>query len=166
MHQRTSHAAPGLTRRQLLSGAGAVAAAGVFSAVAARRTAAGATLPLAELGPQPADLPVRQYAWTHRLRRDEYGNPVAPRFDRLLFFDVRGRPTPAHAALLELRLRTLERRFEWGPGGLLFTVGYGPEYFEEALGVTSPVPRATRLSSFESPAIDRHHLCLHLVSRV
>jgi hypothetical protein len=64
--------------------------------------------------------------------------------------------------LLESRLRDLERSFRWGPEGLLFTVGYGPEYFTKVLGVAAPLPRATSLSSFESPAIDSYHLCLHL----
>ena len=63
---------------------------------------------------------------------------------------------------MEARLRTLERHFRWGPGGLLFTVSYGPEYFARVLGVASPLPRATSLSSFESPAIDSYHVCIHL----
>lgn len=160
--QSNSETAATLTRRRLLTGAGAAAAAGVLTAISARRAAAAGAPPAVALGTQPPGLPARQHAWAHTLRRDESGNPLAPRFDRLLFFDVRGRPTPAHAALLESRLRTLERRFDWGPDGLLFTVGYGPEYFENVLGVASPVPRATRLASFESPAIDSYHVCLHL----
>jgi hypothetical protein len=89
---------------------------------------------------------------------------VAPRFDRLLFFNVRGRPTPAYAALLESHLRTLERSFHWGPEGLLLTVSYGPEYFTRALKMASPITSATGLSSFESPAIDSYHVCVHLAS--
>jgi hypothetical protein len=160
---RNSEAAVALTRRQLLTGAGALAGAGIATAVAARRAVAGTPPAPVALGRQPTGLPTRQYAWAHSLRRDEFGNPLAPRFDRLLFFDVRGRATSAHAALLESRLRTLERRFRWGPDGLLFTVGYSSAYFERVLGLKrSPVPRATGLSSFESPLIDDHHVCLHL----
>ena len=62
----------------------------------------------------------RQFAWTETLSRDADGNPVAPRHDRLLMFDVNGRPGTDHARLLEAALRTLERRYRWGPGGLLF----------------------------------------------
>lgn len=153
-HERTT-ALDGLTRRRFLSAAGAVGAAGLLA-----RTA----IPDVALGSQPPGLPARQHAWERWLHRDGFGNPLAPRFDRLLFFDVRGRPTPAHAKLLESRLRELERRFRWGPDGLLFTVSYGPRYFTEALGVPSPIAPATALSSFESPAIDRHMLCLHLAS--
>ena len=115
-----------------------------------------------KLGTQPAMLPLSQHAWEVGLSRDAYGNAVAPRFDRLLFFDVRGSATPASARLLEASLRTLERRFPWSHAGLLFTAGWGPAYFEQVLGVDSPIPRARALSEFELPAIDDYHLCLHL----
>lgn len=151
-----------LTRRRFLVGAGASVAATALNGIASKRARANPVLPRVALGAQPAGLPVRQHAWTEWLRRDQFGNPIAPRFDRLLFFDVRGRPTPGHALLLESRLRRLERRFVWGPQGLLFTVSYGPDYFTRVLGVPSPIRRATRLSSFESPTIDHYHVCVHL----
>jgi hypothetical protein len=162
MHHHNSEAAAALTRRRFLTGAGAVAVASVVTAVSARRAAAEAPLAPVALGAQPPGLPARQHAWMRFVRRDEFGNPVAPRFDRLLFFNVRGRPTRQYSLLLESRLRDLERSFRWGPEGLLFTVGYGPEYFTKVLGTAAPLPRATSLSSFESPAIDSYHLCLHL----
>lgn len=118
-------------------------------------------VPPVSLGFQPAGLPKRQHAWSATLGSDSYGNPRAPRFDRLLFFDVNGRPTPAHARLLETALRALERRWRWGPSGLLFTAGWGFDYFERTLGVRSPIPEAKRLSDFELPAIDHYDLCLH-----
>ena len=114
------------------------------------------------LGSQPAGLPARQHAWTATLARDAHGNPVAPRFDRLLFFDLDGSPSAAAARVLEEALRTLERRYPWGPSGLLFTAGWGPGYFERALGVASPIPKAKGLSLFELPAIDDYDLCLHM----
>ncbi|HEX3618392.1 MAG TPA: hypothetical protein VHU61_17735 [Solirubrobacteraceae bacterium] len=162
MERHSTDAAAALTRRRFLTGAGAVAAVGVVTAVSARRAAADAARSPLTLGSQPAGLPARQHAWTASLRRDEFGNPVAPRFDRLLFFDLRGRPSAHSRLLLESQLRVLERRFHWGPEGLLFTVGYAPEYFTEVLGMPSPVERATKLSNFESPAIDAFHVCVHL----
>ena len=120
-----------------------------------------ADVPNVALGGQPAGLPMRQHAWVETLRVDDVGNPIAPRFDRLLFFDVKGRPNAAYVRLLEAALRTLERLYRWGPSGLLFTVGWAPAYFERVLGVSSPIPAATGLSSFESPAIDDYDLCLH-----
>jgi hypothetical protein len=114
------------------------------------------------LGGQPAHLPARQHAWAAALERDRNGNTLAPRYSRLLLFDVKGSPTPAHARMLEAALRTLERTYAWSPRGLLFTAGWAPGYFENLLGVPSPIPSARALSDFELPAIDEYHLCLHL----
>lgn len=153
-----------LTRRRFIIGATAVAAGGAAVGVGLDRALTNTARPLApvELGTQPAGLPERQHAWTETLTRDQDGNPIAPRFDRLLFFDIKGSPTPAHARVLEAALRTLERSFPWRPSGLLFTIGWGPGYFERALDVASPIPRAKRMSDFELPAIDNYDLCLHL----
>ena len=150
-----------LTRRTFLTGASAVAAGGLAAALRARRAFATSGVSVLTLGSQPPGLPARQHAWVASLSVDSVGDPIAPRFDRLLFFDVRGRPTPAYARLLEAALRTLERRYPWGPDGLLFTAGWGPAYFRRVLGIASPIPTATGLSNFESPAIDEYHLCLH-----
>jgi hypothetical protein len=162
---------PRLSRRRFLLGAGAAAVAGGAAAGGVEAGspagsspthAVSATVPDVSLGAQPAGLPAEQHAWEVGLSVDAHGNPVAPRFDRLLFFDVRGRPTPAYARLLEASLRTLERRFPWSHRGLLFTAGWSPDYFERVLGIASPIPRAQALSDFELPAIDGYHLCLHL----
>jgi len=151
-----------LSRRRFLTG-GSALAAGLLTGIRARSArGASSAIPPVSLGAQPGGLPARQHAWGATLSRDHFGNPIAPRFDRLLFFDVVGTPTPAYAQLLEAALRTLERRYPWGPRGLLFTAGWGPAYFADVLGVASPVPAATALAPFESPAIDRYHLCLHL----
>jgi hypothetical protein len=165
-----------LTRRRFLAGGAAAAAAGA-AAVAVDRVAAGqgqssqtqgsgdgvgTEARAVPLGSQPAGLPTRQHAWTETLSRDADGNPVAPRFDRLLLFNVEGKPTLASAHTLEAALRRLERRYRWGPGGLLFVTGWGPSYFERTLAVASPIPRARALSDFELPAIDDYDLCLHL----
>lgn len=153
-----------LTRRRFIAGASMLAAGGLAAGAGIARASGRRGIPAVELGRRPAGLPIEQHAWGRSLALDGHGNPIPPRFHRLLFFDVRGRPTAAHVRLLESRLRALERRFQWGPGGLLFTVSWGPRYFTEVLGVPSPVPRATRMSSSESPAIDDYHLCLHLAS--
>jgi dye decolorizing peroxidase len=114
------------------------------------------------LGPQPGGLPARQHAWDGVLSRDEHGNAVAPRHARLLLLDVRGKPTPQSARTLEAALRTLERRFPWGPSGLLFVAGWGPHYFEDVLGTSSPVPHPKALATFELPKLDAYDVCLHL----
>ena len=163
-----------LTRRRFLLGAGtavgAAAGAGVGAGSDRALTAGPADRPTARrvpevtLAAQPAGLPARQHAWTEYLAVDRQGNPLPPRFDRLLFFDVIGIPTPACARLLEAALRTLERTFQWTPSGLLFTAAWGPAYFTDVLGVASPIPPARALSDFEQPVIDDYHLCLHIAS--
>jgi hypothetical protein len=152
-----------LTRRRFLLGAGTAAGVAVVG-VGVDRALSRSPRPLASvaLGSQPGGLPARQHAWAATLARDVDGNPVAPRFDRLLFFNVEGTPTPAHATVLEAALRTLERRYAWGPSGLLFTASWAPAYFERVLRISSPIPRAKGLSDFELPAIDDYDLCLHL----
>jgi hypothetical protein len=152
-----------LTRRRFVLGAAALAAGGAAAGVAIEQSSGrpAPVVPHVPLGRQPDGLPARQHAWTATLPRDADGNPVAPRYDRLLFFDVNGGPTPAHARLLEAALRTLERSYRWGPDGLLFTAGWGTGYFERTLRVSSPIPRAQGLSEFELPAIDDYDLCLH-----
>ena len=153
-----------LNRRRFLLGAAAVAAGGTAAGIGLDRalTSRGTSIPTVALGRQPFGLPPRQHAWTAALARDSDGNPVSPRFDRLIFFNVEGSPGPAHARVLEAALRTLERTYRWGPSGLLFTAGWGPGYFERSLRVPSPIPHAMGLSDFESPAIDDYDLCIHL----
>jgi hypothetical protein len=153
-----------IDRRGFLVGASALTAGVAVGARASRALAddRGHVVEDVELGSQPVGLPSRQHAWAEASSHDANGAPISPRFDRLLFFDVRGRPDPVYARVLEAALRTLERRYRWGPGGLLFTAGWAPDYFDHVLGIGAPIPRATGLSSFESPSIDRYHLCLHL----
>jgi dye decolorizing peroxidase len=153
-----------LTRRRFLAGAGVAAGAAGAGTAAAVLTARAPGLPGVPLGSQPAGLPARQHGWTAYLAADAHGNPVPPRFARLLFFDVNGAPAPGYARVLEAALRALERGFGWSPSGLLFTAAWGPSYFSGVLGVAAPVPAATALSLFEQPAIDDYHLCLHLAS--
>jgi deferrochelatase/peroxidase EfeB len=153
----------GFTRRRFVSSASALVAGCATVGLGAKRALAGPRTKLLPLGSQPNGLPKRQHAWGDYLAKDAYGNATAPNYDRLLFFHVRGTPTPAHARLLESRLRTLERHFPWNHSGLLFTVSWGPSYFR-LLGVHSPIPKATKLSTFEHPAIDDYDVCIHLAS--
>jgi dye decolorizing peroxidase len=147
-----------LTRLAFLGAtAGALAGARLDQPAAGERTTVA-------LGGQPAGLPARQHAWNATLAIDEHGNPVAPRFDRLLFFDLLDKPTEQDVRRLEASLRALERAFSWGPRGLLFTIGWGPHYFEHVLGVPSPIPAPKELSDFELPSFDEYDLCLHLAA--
>ena len=153
-----------LNRRRFLLGSAAVVAGGTAAGIGLDRalTSRGKPIPTVRLRRQPSGLPPAQHAWTATLARDSDGNPISPRFDRLVFFNVESNPGPAHARVLEAALRTLERSYEWGPSGLLFTASWGPGYFERSLHVPSPIPQAMGLSDFESPTIDDYDLCIHL----
>ena len=153
-----------ITRRRFLAGAGGIAAAALAAGVVIEQSAKGSDVPLARLPALIPGLPERQHAWNAALSQDQYGNPIPPRHDRLLFFDVRGTPSPRYARLLEAELRLIEHSHPWTPQGVLFTAGWSPGYFERVLGVQSPIPRARRMSNFESPTIDTFDLCLHLAS--
>jgi len=151
-----------ITRRKLLAAAAGVTAGGVVAGCGLTASPNGsARADAVSLGRQPAGLPARQHAWTATLARDEHGNPIAPRFDRLLFYDLEGPPTREDARALEAVLRALERAYPWGPNGLLFTAGWGPSYFERGLKIASPIERPKGLSSFELPTLDDYALCLH-----
>jgi hypothetical protein len=154
-----------LTRRRFIAGGTALVVGGGAAGLAgcgSSKPAAGHAIAAVALGAQPTGLPSRQFAWTDTLARDADGNPVAPRHDRLLMFDVNGRPGTDHARLLEAALRTLERRYRWRPDGLLFAAAWGVPYFTRALKRPSPIPVARALSDVELPAIDGYDLCLHL----
>lgn len=150
-----------LTRRRFLRlGLGALALDAALASPAAalwRRVAAAQAG-----GARPAALPARQFAWNATLARDAFGNPVPPLHDRLLFFDVRRPARAASARELEAALRALERALPWGPGGVLFAVGWSPGYFSRVLGARPPIPRPAALSSFENPVFDDYDMCLHL----
>ncbi len=149
-----------VTRRRFLGG-GAVAAGAAAALVAVDRAVRAPPPRPVGLGAQPPGLPDAQHSWDGTLARDRFANAIAARHDRLLLFDVVGRPGVAHMTVLEAALRSLERRFAWGPHGLLFALGWSPGYFAR-LGVDSPVPRARALSDFELPTIDTFDACLHL----
>ena len=142
--------------------AAAALALGGGGVAALERLLRGRTEAEVPLGAQPLGLPVRQHAWNATLARDEHGNPVAPRFQRLLLFTLERRPSAEDVRRLEAALRALERRYPWSPRGLLFTVGWGPGYFERVLNVRSPIEWPRPLSSFELPTLDDYDLCIHL----
>ncbi len=148
-----------LSRRRFLATAAGVVAGG---GTAARGLAALTGRDTVPLGAQPAGLPSRQFGWVDSLAKDGHGNAISPRFDRLLMFDLLGAPSASGVRTLEASLRTLERLYPWGHEGLLFTVGWGPHYFEHALGIPTPVEHAKGLSDFELPTFDNYDLCLHL----
>jgi len=150
-----------LSRRRLLLGAGAAAGLGaVAGAGAGIREALGAgkaaAAPVADVppGPQPAALPARQHAWDAYLAADPLGNPVSPKFDRLLFFDVIGDPSPAYARLLEAALRTLERNYPWQPSRAAVHHGLGSGVWGSSRPCAATRPARTTSRSPTAPFAD------------
>jgi dye decolorizing peroxidase len=150
-----------LTRRRFLTTAVAAGLTLGGGRTALARPEAGAGRRDA-LGPDQSGRPDRQHAWNASLARDGAGNTLAPRHQRLLLLDLRRQPRTEHARRLEASLSGLEQRYPWGPRGLLFTLAWGPRYFEHRLGVRSPVERPKALSNFELPTLDDYDACLHL----
>jgi len=150
-----------VTRGRLL---GLGAAAGLAGAAAAltRSSSGGTAAPPVPLGRQPAGLPAAQHAWEASQRRDVHGDLIAPRYNTLLMFDLAAAPSVGGGHRIEAALRTLERRYAWSPSGLLFVLGWGPNYFMSWLKQTSPIPEPESLSTFELPTLDRFDACLHL----
>jgi len=151
-----------LDRRRFLVGAAAAAGLALGGGGLALERLLGGSRPERPLPGAPSGLPASQHAWNAALARDEHGNPVAPRFHRLLLADLDGRPGGGDVRRLEAALRMLERTYAWRPTGLLFLVGWGPRYFERTLGIRSPVERPRPLSAFELPTLDDYDLCVHL----
>jgi hypothetical protein len=109
-------------------------------------------------------LPAAQHAWEDTFHADARGRPVAPRFHRLLMLDVHGTPSAADAERLEAALRTLERRFEHGPSGLLTCLGWGAAWFQTHASVPSPIAPPLPMAAWEDPVLEDTHACLHIAS--
>jgi len=154
----------GVSRREFVKAAVAIGGASALAACQERESV--------ELSRGPDDLsgyPDRQHAWNAVLETDEHGNDVPPRHHLLLYLDYAGDGTPAagERETVETALQSVERSYPRSNEGLLFTVGYGPAYFErfdEALpdGVDLPEPEA--LAPFENPTPDDPDAVVHLAS--
>jgi len=153
----------GISRREFAKSAVAI---GGTAALAACLDRGSASVP--EGTDDPSTLPARQHAWNDALATDDAGNPRMPRHHVLLLLDYAGdgTPTDAHRERVETALRDLERAYAWHTEGLLFTLGYGPAYFERfesgPAGVDLPDPAA--LAPFEDPDFDTPDALLHLAS--
>lgn len=147
-----------ISRRALLGGGITAAAGGVVAALLGRDEPV--SLPAV-----PAGLPVRQHAWNDRLPTDEHGNVLAPKFHKLLLFDVDGDPSPRHVRKLEACLRRLDATVPMNPdGGALLLVGWGPGYLADHTDGSYELPRPEPLSGFETPTLDDHDVCMHVAS--
>lgn len=111
----------------------------------------------------PSERPERQHAWNAALETDDAGNHRLPRHHVLAAIDLATDPTPEDAETVESALRSLESAYGYDTNGLLFTVGYGPSYFQK-VSLESPIPEPTALTSTEDPTFDECDGLVHLAS--
>lgn len=111
----------------------------------------------------PSERPASQHAWNDALDTDEFGTTRPPKHHVLLPLNLAGEPASEDREQVESAFRSLERAYSYDTGGLLFTVGYGPAYFER-IGVDSPIPEPTELTSFETPEFDEFDALVQLAS--
>lgn len=121
-------------------------------------------------GPEDlSSLPDSQHAWNDYLAADDYGNDVAPRHHVLLLLNYagEGEPTDADRETAEAAFEGLERAYQRGNDGLLFSVGYSPGYFdrfEADLPDSVDLREPKALAPIEEPALDRQDAVVHLAS--
>ncbi|WP_135827154.1 DUF7405 family protein [Halorussus ruber] len=155
----------GLSRRQFAKAAVAIGGASALSACMSR----GDDLDVATGPDDLSTLPDRQHAWDEYLSTDDHGNVEPPRHRVLLLLNYAGDgpPTESDRESVESAFRSLERAYERGNQGLLFTVGYSRSYFERfdadlPDSVDLQKPRA--LAPFEEPELDTQDAVVHLAS--
>lgn len=122
----------------------------------------------------------RQHAWD-AFEQSARGTTVPPEHHLVLSLDYQhdGEPSPGHRREVEGAFRQLEAAFGWRYDGLLFTVGYSPEYFdrfeadlppglEPADGNPTLVRAESMIDAISLPrediAADTYDACLHLAS--
>lgn len=109
-------------------------------------------------------LPAGQHEWEATFGRDELGRPVPPRRQLLVVADLADAPSAAGAAHLEAALSDLERRFRYGPDGLLTTVGWGGAWFDRHTEHQGVIAAPARMSRWEDPVIEHPSAVFHLAS--
>jgi len=113
-------------------------------------------------------LPSRQHAWNEVIKTDDHGNDVLPEHHVCLHLEYIGDgPTETEREQVEAAFQTLERAYAWENDGLLFTVGYGPRYFDrfdEDLHESVTLPEPTQLAPIEDPELDAYDAMVHLAS--
>ncbi|MDY7081371.1 MAG: twin-arginine translocation signal domain-containing protein, partial [Halobacteria archaeon] len=115
----------------------------------------------------PSSLPERQHAWNDHLDTDAHGKVVDPRHRVLLLLDYAGDNIENDRETFESALTKLERAYNRGNDGLLFTVSYSPAYFESRGVNVEPeadLQKPEPLAPFENPDFDENDAVLHLAS--
>ncbi len=153
----------GFSRREYLR---TLVAAGGVTALSACLTHSNSNSVSVPAGVESTDsLPERQHAWNDWLSRDDDGNVKLPEHHVLVPLALITEVDETTREQTEDALRELERAYEWSNEGLLFTVGYTPQYFarfDDELPHSLPDPEPLALG--ENPAFDEWDGLLHLAS--
>ncbi|MFB6302829.1 MAG: hypothetical protein ABEH78_08220 [Haloferacaceae archaeon] len=154
------------SRRGLLGRLAALSGAVGLSGCARLSGGQSESLP-ADLPPNPHDLPARQHAWNDVLRTGTHGNPLAPRYHRVLLLDLDVERSSEAAATVERAMRTLEAAYDWAPDGLLHLLAWGSAYFARIGRLQqAPVRRPRVLSRTDDPDLLEFDAALVLASDV
>lgn len=131
-----------LSRRDFAKAALAIGGTGALGACLEREGRP--DVPVGASDPESA-YPRRVFAWNEWMARDGHGNTSLPNHQLILFLDYadEGVPTAAEREQVEATLGSVEQACQRGNGGvnpyrpggetnagLLWTIGYGPRYFE------------------------------------
>lgn len=157
-----------LSRRQFVRAA--VAAGGTAALSACLDTEDRESLDAPTGVSDPGTLPDRQHAWNDVLPVDSDGNVSRASHHIFLSLSLTGEPDSAGREQVETTLKTLERALEWGPDGVLFTLGYTPAYFDrfdgslpDSVDLPDPEP-ITAITAESQVEIDDSDAMLHLAS--
>ena len=160
-----SHSDRGLSRRAFVKAAVAIGGSAALAACMER-----GDMPDVPQGPSDlSTLSERQHAWNEHLATDAHDNRLAPAHNvvLLLSYTGDGSPTEADRETFETALQSLERAYQRGSSGLLFTIGYSPAYFErfdEPLPDSVDLAKPKALAPFEDPEFDQQDVALHVAS--
>lgn len=121
----------GIDRREFvkaaltIGGVGALGGLGTVAGITPNARAAGEPIGAAERHN-------RQHAWDAFEPRNDAGHTAPPPHGLFLMLDYEhdGEPRRGHRRSVETALTEIERHFQWGPGGVLFTMGYSASYFD------------------------------------
>lgn len=120
-----------------------------------------ATIPTGD----PSRRPDRQHGWNAFLDTDEDGNFLLPHHHVYLSIQYEGDDRGSDRSVFEDALGDLEQAYAASNRGLLFTVGYSPEYFER-FGETfdADLPPVGPILPGENVEQDTADIFLHLAS--
>nr|WP_241154847.1 Tat pathway signal protein [Halorubrum sp. CSM-61] len=156
----------GASRRQFVR---RVVAAGGATALAACLDGQGRDALDAPPGSDPETLPDRQHAWNQTLPTDSDGTVGRASHHVFLRLALTSAPNRTDRERVEAALRSVERALEWGPDGVLFTLGYTPAYFNryeqsiDAVDLPDPDP-ITAITAESRIDVDDGDAMLHLAS--